>query len=98
MENPELFLKQFNSRKLFIDEAQYAHALFPSLKRTADLYKRNPGNSSQTILRLTGSNQILMDKNIKESLAGRASFFNMNTLSVSEILNAKKISIQKIVI
>jgi predicted AAA+ superfamily ATPase len=37
-----------------------------------------------------------MDKNIKESLAGRASFFNMNTLSVSEILNAKNISIQEI--
>jgi predicted AAA+ superfamily ATPase len=94
--DPELFLKQFDSKKLFIDEAQYAPELFPSLKRKADLYKRNPENVPQTILRLTGSNQILMDKNIKESLAGRASFFNMNTLSVSEILNAKNISIQEI--
>lgn len=94
--DPELFLRQFDSQKLFIDEAQYAPALFPSLKRKADLYKRNSENSRQTILRLTGSNQILMDRNIKESLAGRASFFDMNTLSVAEILNSKSLSIQDI--
>ena len=94
--DPELFLRQFDSQKLFIDEAQYAPALFPSLKRKADLYKRNSKNSPQTILRLTGSNQILMDRNIKESLAGRASFFDMNTLSVAEILSAKNSSIQDI--
>ncbi len=95
--DPELFLKQFSSEKLFIDEAQYAPALFPSLKRKADLYKRDSKNKHQTILRLTGSNQILMDRHIKESLAGRASFFDMNTLSVSEILNSKKMSIQDII-
>lgn len=94
--DPEIFLKQFDSQKLFIDEAQYAPALFPSLKRKADLYKRNSKNKPQTILRLTGSNQILMDRNIKESLAGRASFFDMNTLSVAEILSAKDSSIQDI--
>lgn len=94
--DPELFLRQFNSQKLFIDEAQYAPALFPSLKRKADLFKRDNKNIPQTILRLTGSNQILMDKNVKESLAGRASFFDMNTLSVSEILSARNSSIQDI--
>lgn len=88
--DPELFLKQFSSQKLFIDEAQYSPALFPSLKRRADLYLREHKNKTQTILRLTGSNQILMDENIKESLAGRASFFDMNTLSISEILSAQK--------
>lgn len=94
--DPELFLRQFDSQKLFIDEAQYAPALFPSLKRKADLYKRDSKNKPQTIMRLTGSNQILMDQNIKESLAGRASFFDLNTLSVAEILSAKKTSIQDI--
>ncbi len=94
--DPELFLSQFNSQKLFIDEAQYAPALFPSLKRKADLFKRDNKNTPQTILRLTGSNQILMDRNVKESLAGRASFFDMNTLSVSEILSARNTSIQDI--
>jgi uncharacterized protein len=87
-QDPELFLRQHTGRKLFIDEAQYAPALFPSLKRRADLYKRDPSNPVQTIVRLTGSNQILMDRNIKESLAGRASFFDLNTLSVTEIIAA----------
>lgn len=94
--DPELFLRQFGEKKLFIDEAQYAPALFPSLKRRADLFKRDPRNTPQTILRLTGSNQILMDRNVKESLAGRASFFDMNTLSVAEILSAKTMPIQEI--
>jgi hypothetical protein len=93
--DPELFLKQFDSEKLFIDEAQYAPALFPAIKRKIDLYKRE-NKKRKTILRITGSNQILMDKNIKESLAGRASFFNLNTLSVSEILDFKKVKIQEI--
>ncbi len=94
--DPELFLRQFKDQKLFIDEAQYAPALFPSLKRKADLFKRDSRNMPQTILRLTGSNQILMDRNIKESLAGRASFFDLNTLSVAEILAAGPSSIQDI--
>ncbi len=95
--DPELFLKQFEGQKLFIDEAQYAPALFPSLKRRADLYKRSQSSQRTTILRLTGSNQILMDRHIKESLAGRASFFDLNTLSVSEILAARSsASIQSI--
>ncbi|MEY4617513.1 MAG: hypothetical protein RJB66_2473 [Pseudomonadota bacterium] len=94
--DPELFLRQFENEKLFIDEAQYAPALFPSLKRRADLYKREQKRKRQTLLRLTGSNQILMDRSVKESLAGRASFFDMNTLSISEILAARKISIQQI--
>lgn len=86
--DPELFLSQFKNEKIFIDEAQYAPELFPSLKRRVDLYKRNPHAKKQTLIRLTGSNQILMDKVVKESLAGRASFFDMNTLSVSEVLSA----------
>lgn len=95
-EDPELFLQQFSGEKLFIDEAQYAPALFSSLKRKVDLLKRDSRFKPQTIFRITGSNQILMDKNIKESLAGRASFFDMNTLSVAEILSARRCSIQEI--
>jgi len=94
--DPELFLKQFGEQKIFIDEAQYAPELFPSMKRRADLYKRDKSKQKQTIIRLTGSNQILMDRQIKESLAGRASFFDMNTLSVSEVLKATDIPIQEI--
>ena len=93
--DPELFLKQFGQSKLFIDEAQYAPQLFPALKRKIDLYKR--GNAKvQTIVRMTGSNQIMMDQQVIESLAGRASFFELNTLSVTEILNSQTRTIQDI--
>lgn len=94
--DPELFLSQFGDSKIFIDEAQYAPALFPSLKRRADLIKRERNRKIQTVIRLTGSNQILLDRNIKESLAGRASFFDLNTLSVSEILKKQELPIQEI--
>jgi uncharacterized protein len=94
--NPELLIKQFEGKKLFIDEVQYAPELFPLLKRRIDLAKRNHQRPRETIIRLTGSNQILLDRNVKESLAGRASFFEMNTLSVSEIIAARAIPIQEI--
>lgn len=94
--DPELFLNSFQGQKLLIDEAQYAPALFPSLKRRVDLAKRSANYSPETVFRLTGSNQILMDRQVKESLAGRASFFDMNTLSVSEILRARNTTIQDI--
>ncbi len=94
--DPELFLRQFTGKKIFIDEAQYAPMLFPSLKRRADLFKREK-KRFETIIRMTGSNQILMDRHVKESLAGRASFFDLNTLSVAEILAARSVSIQEII-
>ena len=37
---------------------------------------------------LTGSNQIQIDRKLKESLAGRASYFKFHTLSVSELERA----------
>lgn len=94
--DPELFLNQFGSHKLFIDEAQYAPALFLSLKRRVDLKKREETGANETIIRITGSNQILMDRNVKESLAGRASFFDLNTLSVSEIIRARSVAVQDV--
>lgn len=50
----------------------------------------------QTHFRLTGSNQILLDKNVKETLVGRASYFELNTLSVAEITSGFKIPIGEI--
>lgn len=93
--DPVLFLKQFEGQKLFIDEAQYAPELFPVLKRYVDLLKRTPKQIS-TVIRMTGSNQILMDKRVKESLTGRASYFDLNTLSISEIVQAVPSPISKI--
>lgn len=91
--DPALFLQQFEP-PLLLDEVQYAPNLFPELKRKIDLLKRsqvfdksNPIKQAP-LFRLTGSNQILMDNNVKESLAGRASYYYLNTLSVHEILQA----------
>lgn len=89
-DDPEMFIHQFGDSKVIIDEAQYAPNLFPSLKKKSDQLKREK-KKKETHYRLTGSNQILMDKAVKEGLTGRASYFELNSLSVSEILNSKEI-------
>ncbi|MFM8269188.1 MAG: AAA family ATPase [Pseudomonadota bacterium] len=94
--DPVQFLSRFGKKKIFIDEAQYAPGLFPLLKQRADQYKRTQKKVLETQIRITGSNQILMDQQVKESLAGRASFFDMNTLSVAEIRNQFPIPICEI--
>lgn len=87
--DPALFLEQFKP-PLLLDEIQYVPNLFPELKRLVDIKKRqrlkDRSTSRDVLFRLTGSNQILMDANIKESLAGRAGYYYLNTLSVHEIL------------
>jgi predicted AAA+ superfamily ATPase len=90
--DPALFLQQFEP-PLLLDEVQYVPNLFSEIKKIVDLQKRaatfaSHPEQTKMLFRLTGSNQILMDKNIKESLAGRASYFYLNTLTVHEILKA----------
>ena len=91
--DPAFFLEK-SEPPLLLDEVQYVPNLFPELKRKIDELKRAivfEGNNKikpRVLFRLTGSNQILMDKNIKESLTGRASYFYLNTLSVHEIISA----------
>jgi len=94
-EDPEMFLQQFGDKKVLIDEAQYAPNLFPSLKKKSDQLKKEK-SKKQTHYRITGSNQIMMDKSVKEGLTGRASFFELSTLSISEILKSRKDSITNI--
>src|SRR5579862_1776770 len=83
-QDPALFLQQFEP-PLLLDEVQYVPNLFPELKKKIDQIKRagvfQAGSSKKpaVLFRLTGSNQILMDKNVKESLAGRASYYHLNT-------------------
>lgn len=91
--DPALFLQQFGT-PLLLDEVQYVPNLFPELKKTIDQIKLKNlkqtmhAKSPEVMYRLTGSNQILMDRNVKESLAGRASYFHLNTLSVHEIIHS----------
>lgn len=88
--DPGLFLEQFRPPVL-LDEVQYVPSLFPEIKRYVDLARKHRLESNKPIsvlFRMTGSNQPLLDKNIKESLAGRVSFFYLNTLTVHEIKKA----------
>jgi predicted AAA+ superfamily ATPase len=87
---PQLFLQQFTP-PLLLDEVQYAPNLFAVIKQYVDKKKFARLTSKEkleTWFRLTGSNQILMDDNVKESLAGRASYFYLNTLTVHELTAA----------
>lgn len=90
--DPAFFLSQ-HPPPILIDEVQYAPNIFPEIKRWIDLIKREKLLKNQTdkieiLFRLTGSNHILLDKNVKETLVGRASYFYMNTLTVHELKNA----------
>lgn len=88
--DPHLFLEQFTP-PVILDEVQYVPNLFPEIKQYIDQLRRQRLHDNQPIsvlFRMTGSNQLLMDKNIKESLAGRANYFYLNTLSVHEIKTA----------
>ena len=99
--DPQFFLEQ-QSYPLILDEVQYVPEIFPEIKKIVDQKKREQleltSNEFKVIFRLTGSSQILLDTNIKESLAGRASLYYLNTLSVNEILTAiPSMTIQEII-
>ena len=88
--DPGLFLEQFKPPVL-LDEVQYVPQLFPEIKRYVDEQRRQrleTGRPVPVLFRMTGSNLLLMDKNIKESLSGRIRYFHLNTLTVHEIKKA----------
>lgn len=85
-ENPKLFLDQFD-KPIILDEASLCPEIFFELKRRVDSYRRSPDQNKKVDVWITGSNQTLLQKNVQESLAGRASYFDLNTLSIHEIPN-----------
>lgn len=82
-ENPRFFFDQFNE-PLILDEATLAPEIFLELKRRVDQQRRDPTLPKIDIW-ITGSNQTLLQKNVRESLSGRASYFDLNTLSLHEL-------------
>ena len=71
--DPALFLEQFKPPVL-LDEVQYVPNLFLEIKRVVDLLKEQRLKNKRSLsisFRMTGSNQLLMDKNVKESLLTR---------------------------
>ena len=76
--DPDLFLDNFTS-PLIIDEIQYAPELLPALKRRVD----NSEAKGQYVL--TGSQNILILKNVAESLAGRVGIIHLDSMTLQEI-------------
>lgn len=92
--DPKLFFDQF-SGPLLLDEATLAPEIFPELKRRVDEERRKRRSATfeasqsdaanKIDIWITGSNQTLLQKSVRESLAGRASYFDLNTLSIHEL-------------
>jgi len=89
IQNPRLFLDSLPER-IVLDEAALAPDLFGELKRRVDEDRRGlrsgrPPDRKPLDAWVTGSNQTLLARNVRESLAGRASYFDLNTLSIHEL-------------
>ncbi len=85
--NPALFFEQFTG-KLILDEATMAPQIFPEIKKRVDIERRNHQKTDHPIttdIWITGSNQTLLQRAVYESLAGRANYYYLNTLSVHEL-------------
>jgi predicted AAA+ superfamily ATPase len=89
--DPALFLSQ-RSGPVIIDEFHYAPNLLPEIKLRIDAERRrrrdapSPTTNVDPMFFLSGSNQIDIDRAVKETLAGRLSVFTMHGLSVAEAL------------
>lgn len=87
--DPAFFLDDLK-KPCLIDEVQYAPLLFSQIKLIVDQTRRKNLNKkqkqSQALFFLTGSNKTLLDKNVKESLAGRCHLFHLHAFSVKEII------------
>jgi predicted AAA+ superfamily ATPase len=84
--DPSLLLESSGvsaGRAVILDEAAQAPNLFPEIKRRIDDARRR--GQREPDLWITGSNRLLLDRQVRESLAGRASYFFLNTLSVAEL-------------
>ncbi len=82
-ENSLSILKNIKKPLVIFDEIQKAPFMFESLKYAVDNYDKN------VKYLITGSSQILLMKNIKETLAGRISLFNLYPFSVREICKSR---------
>jgi predicted AAA+ superfamily ATPase len=86
-ESPELFLKS-HPPPLLVDEVQYAPKLFRHLKIAIDEKRTQRGQFV-----LTGSQKFTLMKEVSDSLAGRSALFDLETLSIEEVLGTSKKSI-----
>jgi predicted AAA+ superfamily ATPase len=81
--NPTRFLEQFKDQ-VILDEIQNAPTLFRELKARIDVRREHKGKWL-----LTGSQHFPLMKGVSESLAGRIRVFDLDSLSIDEVLKAK---------
>ncbi|MDE3046579.1 MAG: ATP-binding protein [Verrucomicrobiota bacterium] len=84
--HPALFFEQFTG-PLILDEATLAPQIFPEIKKRVDFERRRHQKTGEPVtldLWITGSNQTLLQNAVRESLAGRANYYFLNTLSIHE--------------
>ena len=85
-DDPSLLLESAglgSGRALILDEAAQAPNLFPEVKRRIDEARRHGRREPE--IWITGSSRLLLDHQVRESLAGRASYFFLHSLSVAEL-------------
>lgn len=82
-ESPAFFLKQHKNHSVIFDEIQYVPELFREIKILVDQDRQNYGKWI-----LTGSQQFELMEKVSDSLAGRISIINLNTLSAKELWDA----------
>lgn len=83
-------LESIEAPLIILDEVQKIPSLFDPLKYVIDKLKKTKAIKS---IILTGSSQLLLMKNIKETLAGRVALFNLYPFSLSEVLVSEKPSL-----
>lgn len=79
-EDPDLFLKQFNT-PIILDEIQFYPEILSAIKRKVDL------SDAKGQYFLTGSQNLSMLKNVAETMAGRVAVLQLNPLTIHEINN-----------
>lgn len=77
-QDPDFFLQNINT-PAFLDEIQYAPELLGSIKRKVDREKHN------SLFLLSGSQNLMVLKDISESLAGRVAILNLWPMTHNEI-------------
>lgn len=80
-------LEAITSPLVILDEVQKCPNLFDPLKLVADRETRKPPEEQKTFV-LTGSSQLLMMKNIRETLAGRVALCHLYPFSLHELADS----------
>ncbi|MBL9116427.1 MAG: ATP-binding protein [Verrucomicrobiaceae bacterium] len=77
-----------NSTPIILDEVQYAPQIFRTLKMLVDEDRHNMGR-----FLMTGSQKFALMQSVSESMAGRVAIIELESLSASEIMDSRPMSV-----